>query len=75
MKSECSVHCRCFCIAKVNSNSVIVDMAECSDSRDGGECVVRMLDSLELDSRQKRNEENMSCGIVKRSCRGVPCVG
>ena len=48
MKDEGSVHCHCFGIVQVNTNVVIVDIVECRDSKDGGECVVRILYSWSL---------------------------
>jgi hypothetical protein len=48
MKDEGSVHCHCFGIVQVNTNVVIVDIVECRDSKNGGECAVRILYSWSL---------------------------
>jgi hypothetical protein len=43
MTDEGSVQGHCFFIVQVNTSVVIVDIGECSDSKDGSECVERIL--------------------------------
>jgi hypothetical protein len=54
MKDEGIVHYHCFCIVQVNTSVVIVDIVECRDSKDGGECVVRVLNSWSLVRGRKK---------------------
>jgi len=54
MTDEGSVQCHCFFSVQVNTSVVIVDIVECSDSRDGGECVVRILYSWSLIRERKK---------------------
>ena len=54
MTDEGSVQCHCFVTVQVNTSVVIVDTAECSDSKDGGECVVRILNSWSLIRERKK---------------------
>ena len=45
MREESDDRSDCFCVAEVNAGNVIVDIVECSDSKDSGERVVRMMNS------------------------------
>ena len=63
----------CVSNAKLNAGSTIVDIIERRDSKDGGERVVRMLNSWSLIRARKKWEESVVSNI-QLSCRGVPCV-
>ena len=54
MEDEVSVHCHCFGIVQVNTNVVIVDIVECSDTKDGSDCAVRILYSWSLIRERKK---------------------
>ena len=43
MTDHGSDRCQCFCTVQMVIDVVIVDIVECSDSKDGGKCVVRIL--------------------------------
>ena len=60
MKDEGSCHCHGFGIVQENTSVVIVDIVECSDSKDGGECVVRMLNSWSLIRERKKWKESVA---------------
>ena len=52
-----SDHCQCFFRVQVNTSNaslVIVDVVECSDSNDDGECAVRILNSWSLIRERKK---------------------
>ena len=54
MTDEGSVQCHCFFIVQVNTSVVIVDIVECSVSKDGSDCVVRILYSWSLIQERKK---------------------